>query len=88
MPLQVKQGIRARQWSACCNSDNEEVTVTVLTPATCLVGKWNLLVETRLKDDGDAVNVKEYKHKWPVYILFNPWCKGMRCSYMLYSFSV
>ena len=41
----------------------------------CPVAKWKMKVDTQTGTDDDTI--QRYTHKQPIYILFNPWCKGM-----------
>lgn len=48
-------------------SDPKNIEVEIFIPATALPAKYEVLIES---DEGTL-----YKPQYPVYVLFNPWCK-------------
>ncbi|KAK2155991.1 hypothetical protein LSH36_224g02007 [Paralvinella palmiformis] len=69
--------LRSRHWSCSLQSTKgDKITLAVLSPPTCYVGRWKLVVETWLKKEAkNKVDVLKYTHQHPVYIIFNPFCK-------------
>ncbi|XP_005095513.2 protein-glutamine gamma-glutamyltransferase K [Aplysia californica] len=66
---------KPKEWGAkILRQQGNTLTVTLFTPPTCYVGKWNLKLDVVKKDNSD-VNIYRYEHKAPIYILFNPWCR-------------
>ncbi|XP_076448843.1 protein-glutamine gamma-glutamyltransferase K-like isoform X2 [Babylonia areolata] len=65
------------QWSATVSSCSEKVLkVAVSSPATAIIGKYELFVETLLKQN-DVKAVRRYEvEDFSVILLFNPWCAG------------
>ena len=49
--------------------DPKDIVVQVYIPPDALPAKYELLIET---DEGTA-----YEQEEPIYVLFNPWCKGI-----------
>lgn len=71
-----KDDVSACHWGATILTEKENnVTVRVVTPPTLYVGKWTFRVDV-IKKYLDKNIVYRYKHPEPIYILFNPWCKG------------
>ncbi|GFO37575.1 hemocyte protein-glutamine gamma-glutamyltransferase-like [Plakobranchus ocellatus] len=65
-----------RQWGAKILSDQGTyLIVSVMTPPTLYVGKWDFSVDVVEKDDSSGVDVYKYEHDDPIYVIFNPWCK-------------
>ncbi|XP_046369672.2 annulin-like isoform X1 [Haliotis rufescens] len=63
-----------KQWGAKIKRQSDKVlTVTVFTPPTCYVAKWNFKLDVLKKKD-DKKLIFRYNHKDQIYILFNPWC--------------
>jgi len=46
-----------------------------MVPANCCIGKWYVKVNT-ISTDVTEPALKEWLYSKPIYILFNPWCKG------------
>ncbi|XP_067649518.1 annulin-like [Haliotis asinina] len=64
-----------KEWGAKIKKQNGQVlTVTVFTPPTCFVAKWNFKLDVIKKKDDKKV-IFRYNHKDQIYILFNPWCR-------------
>lgn len=73
--LDVTKGILSRKWSAQVKViEDRSVTISVQTAPEAIVGKWLLHIDTKVKDE--VTEVMRYTHQYPVYLLFNPWCKG------------
>lgn len=73
--MPVAKGIRLRHWSAGVKRTEDDVaTIEILCPATSIVGRWNLVIETNVKG-APPKSATRHVHKNPVYILFNPWCR-------------
>ncbi|KAK3769509.1 hypothetical protein RRG08_027078 [Elysia crispata] len=64
-----------KQWGAkIVSQEGTKLIISVLTPPTLYVGKWELSVDTVKKAD-NSVAVYKYGHNQPIYIIFNPWCE-------------
>ncbi|XP_046550892.1 protein-glutamine gamma-glutamyltransferase K-like [Haliotis rubra] len=64
-----------KQWGAKIKKQSDQVlTVTVFTPPTCYVAKWNFKLDVIKKKDDKKI-IFRYNHKDQIYILFNPWCR-------------
>jgi transglutaminase 1 len=64
-------------WGAKVKDIKENnVTVTVFTPTKCYVGKWQFGIDSMQK--ANKGRVFRYADKNPIYLLFNPWCKGKK----------
>ncbi|OWF50628.1 protein-glutamine gamma-glutamyltransferase K-like [Mizuhopecten yessoensis] len=72
----TKKGVSsdmARCWGVCTLDTSEKsVTLTLTSPPDIYIGKYNLFVESNLKDQD---MVKRYKHEDEIIIIFNAWCK-------------
>ncbi|KAL5022286.1 hypothetical protein ScPMuIL_001441 [Solemya velum] len=63
------------QWGAyITEAAGNSLTISINTPPTCFVGKWNFRLDV-VKKAQTGRTVFRYKHDQPIYILFNPWCK-------------
>ena len=72
-----------KEWGAYVVSEADDwLTIVITTPPTCAVGKWKLKIDVVKKKSSDKSVVFSYVHKDPLYLLFNPWCKGI-ASYVL-----
>ena len=61
--------------------DNTTLRLKIKSPADTIIGRWKLFVNTFLKKEKDMSDeekegIRRYAYPQPVYILFNPWCKG------------
>ncbi|GFS07385.1 hemocyte protein-glutamine gamma-glutamyltransferase-like, partial [Elysia marginata] len=66
---------KPKEWGAKIVSKNgSNLRISVFTPPTVYVGKWEFSLEV-VKKDQATVDVYTYEHDDPIYILFNPWCK-------------
>ncbi|XP_035824902.1 hemocyte protein-glutamine gamma-glutamyltransferase [Aplysia californica] len=66
---------KPKEWGAkILGQQGNSLSVTMFTPPTCYVGKWNLRLDVVKKNNND-MKVYRYEHKDPIYILFNPWCR-------------
>ncbi|XP_076469989.1 hemocyte protein-glutamine gamma-glutamyltransferase-like, partial [Babylonia areolata] len=64
------------QWGAkVAQQSGKSLTLTVFTPPDCIVGKWRFKVGVVKRSDTQTA-VYRYNHRDPIYMLFNPWCKG------------
>ncbi|KAJ8303349.1 hypothetical protein KUTeg_019745 [Tegillarca granosa] len=64
-----------RQWGAKIQDMTANyLTVTVFTPPTLYVGKWEFRVDIIKLADEENTTFR-YNCSQPIYILFNPWCK-------------
>ncbi|RUS70598.1 hypothetical protein EGW08_021644, partial [Elysia chlorotica] len=64
-----------KQWGAkILSQEGSTVSISVFTPPTLYVGKWELSVDT-VKKVNTSVDVYKYRHNQPIYIIFNPWCE-------------
>jgi transglutaminase 1 len=64
------------QWGAkIVKQEKNTVLISVFTPPSCIVGKWMFSVDV-IKKENEKVTIFRYNHKDPIYMLFNPWCKG------------
>lgn len=64
------------EWGAKIEScDENSIVLQVYTPSNCVIGHWDFSVESFLQDE-DGSKVFRYEHQEPIYILFNPWCRG------------
>lgn len=57
-----------------------DLSIQVRSPVDSPVGIWQLNVETTIKDSKSAPNTYQYDND--IYLLFNPWCKGIS-SYII-----
>ncbi|KAL4235096.1 hypothetical protein ACF0H5_006734 [Mactra antiquata] len=63
------------EWGAyITKKGSKSINVSVMTPSTCHVGKWTLHIDV-VKEENNERTAYRYAHKFPIYILFNPWCK-------------
>ncbi|XP_045202476.2 protein-glutamine gamma-glutamyltransferase K-like [Mercenaria mercenaria] len=63
-------------WKVSIHSqDGDSVTLAVVAPPTCAVGKWSLRVDVVKSVLNNKPTVLSFEYRNPVYILFNPWCK-------------
>ena len=68
----------ASQWRLHIESiSGTSVTVSITAPSTCPVGKWYMNIELVHPDGNTRPNANRYKHKDPIYVLFNPWNRRM-----------
>ena len=58
--------------------DSFVITLQVNIPPNALVGLWRCVIETTSTTPG--ARVEEFKCRDDVYILFNPFCRGMKFS--------
>ncbi|ESO96923.1 hypothetical protein LOTGIDRAFT_231723 [Lottia gigantea] len=54
--------------------DRNNLEITIFTPPTCYVAKWDFKVDVVKKSDTKS-SIFRYTHKDPIYILFNPFSK-------------
>ncbi|XP_035824890.1 annulin [Aplysia californica] len=68
---------KPKEWGAkILKQQSNSLLVTIFTPPTCYVGKWDLKLNVFKKENShSSVDVYRYEHEDPIYILFNPWCK-------------
>ena len=64
-------------WGAIqIGASGHDVTLRVLSACDAIVGQYKLYVESTHVDHlGEKINHR-HKHTEPLYLLFNPWCKG------------
>ncbi|KAK3741947.1 hypothetical protein RRG08_024693 [Elysia crispata] len=66
---------KPKEWGAkIVSKKGHNLKISVFTPPTVYVGKWEFSVEV-VKKSESTVDVYTYEHDGPIYILFNPWCK-------------
>lgn len=66
-----------KQWGAKIKHvQGELLNVTIIVPATCYVGKWKLKIDVIKRKPDERMKIYRYQHKQPIYVIFNPWCKG------------
>ena len=79
--IPVDKGIKPRHWSAkILKSSGKSVTFCIETSPNSLVGRWVFGLDTMRKDpNSEKVFVNDFTHspKEPVYLIFNPFNKGM-----------
>ena len=64
----------SNDWTANIQqSTGRDVEISVTTDVDCIVGEWRMTIDVLSKDSPES---SRYIHKKPVYVLFNPWCKG------------
>lgn len=83
----AEDGLERWKWSAALRSQDDEVlTIQLQSPPTCLIGKWKLSLDTKKlkertdendEEEEEAPKINKYAHKERIYIIFNPWCKGI-----------
>jgi hypothetical protein len=56
--------------------DGASVTFSVDTPPTCPVGKWHVKIDVQQHGGNSSSNMLRFGYRYPIYILFNPWCEG------------
>ena len=67
-----------RQWGIQAQMSQGNLTVLeILSASTAAVGAYKILLETSMRSNPRAV--RKFHVKDPVYILFNPWCSGLKC---------
>ena len=73
-----------KEWGAFIKSNSDGwLTIEVTTPPKCPVGKWQMKIDVvKKKNPKDKPTKYRYEHKDPIYILFNPWCKGIVNGYI------
>ncbi|XP_041978983.1 annulin-like [Aricia agestis] len=68
---EVKKG-----WNAVLKSQADTfITMSVSSPADCIVAKWTIQVKTATKTEA-GIESSDYTLPLPIYILFNPWCEN------------
>lgn len=68
----------SEDWSVrLISTQAENVTVELSSPSDSPVGVWKLEIDTVLKRNGER---KTYRLDKDIYLLFNPWVKGMLIS--------
>ncbi|XP_053385851.1 hemocyte protein-glutamine gamma-glutamyltransferase-like [Mercenaria mercenaria] len=73
-----------KEWGAYIKTNEENyLSLVVNTSSTCAVRKWWLKIDV-VKRSKANVDVFRYIHTSPIYIFFNPWCKGKCCKYILF----
>ena len=74
------------EWGAkIVKQSDSSIVIRIFTPPDCYVGKWKLKVTAVCKKKIEGVEqppTKTYEHPRPIYILFNPWCKGEFYKYL------
>ena len=66
-----------RGWTTSLQKmDNNEIEVSITPPAHCIVGEWMLSISPITRGRAQS----SYRHRDPIYILFNPWCKRKSCQ--------
>jgi len=74
LPLYGKP--RSKTWSVeVKDQDGKQVTFKVKSSPKCCVGRWNVRVNSLNRNDQEPA-LKEWNYPKPIYMLFNPWCKG------------
>ncbi|WAR12579.1 TGMH-like protein [Mya arenaria] len=64
------------EWGAWIESSKDALTsLRIMTPPKLAIGKWTLKIDVIKREDSNKTTYR-YVHKDPIYILFNPWCKG------------
>ncbi|XP_060077070.1 hemocyte protein-glutamine gamma-glutamyltransferase-like [Ylistrum balloti] len=64
------------QWGAkILEQKDMTLTLEVITPPCCIIGRWSLKVRT-LKKANLQPSHNSFNFPQPIYILFNPWCKA------------
>lgn len=65
------------KWGAKIEANTgNSLTIKVFTPPTLCVGKWKCMVDAIKKSADTRSKVDRYHCVEPIYMLFNPWCKG------------
>ena len=83
--VKVSKEERLRHWCAVISDEKDNVlSITVHTPPDCIIGKWNIRLDSRIKkkvleetEENPEMRINAYKFAQPVYILFNAWCRGV-----------
>ena len=66
-----------RQWGIQAQMSQGNLTVLeILSSSTAPVGAYKIHLETSLRSNPQAV--RKFHVKDPVYVLFNPWCSGLK----------
>ncbi|XP_013382452.1 hemocyte protein-glutamine gamma-glutamyltransferase-like isoform X3 [Lingula anatina] len=67
---------RPKEWGAeIVSVVGNTITVSIITPPDCLIGKWDMRVDTAVKLNDGSTRLFRYFFPKQFYVLFNPWCK-------------
>ncbi|XP_077542339.1 annulin-like isoform X2 [Haemaphysalis longicornis] len=63
-------------WNAVVLSSRDTfLDVEITPPPNVIVGDWIMDIDSKSRSENDNTGFR-YTHKDPIYILFNPWCRG------------
>lgn len=76
LPIDLVDGVEATEgWvTKVTEMKDDTLTMSIMSEADSMIGKYELLYETKLKDSKKDFNKQDLDTN--VYILFNPWCEG------------
>ena len=63
------------------------VTVSITSEPDSNIGKYELYVQTKLENFSKEDNFTVHEHDGYIYMLFNPWCKGLYVWVLFISFN-
>ena len=73
--VQKERGARDSWWFKQ-QAAQDEMLLTLHSPADAIIGQYHLVVLLRSPDG----HILEKTDKIKFHLLFNPWCKGKRCK--------
>lgn len=80
VPIGVRSSSEAfrgtSSWTAVVLSSRDSfIDVEITSPPNAIVGDWIMDIDSKIRSENDNTGFR-YTHKDPIYILFNPWCRG------------
>ncbi|XP_068599342.1 protein-glutamine gamma-glutamyltransferase K-like [Brachionichthys hirsutus] len=71
--IPLVEALQDKRWEAALvGQDGDRIKLSVNSPATAIVGRYRLMVET---DCGNSQTISTHDYSNDIYLLFNPWCK-------------
>ena len=65
-------------WEATVKEiSGKTVTISITSEPDSNIGKYELYVQTKLENFSKEDNFTVHEHDGYIYMLFNPWCKGL-----------
>ncbi|XP_071959705.1 coagulation factor XIII A chain-like [Antedon mediterranea] len=76
VPIPIVKESNKISWNAIIKSiENCCLTLMIWCPVEALVGRYKLMMKTRVQREGLPERVFIYEQEEPIYVLFNPWCE-------------
>lgn len=75
-----KKKLQPTEWGAkLLEQDENSITIKLQIPANCIIGRWNMLINTIVDGKDESGEKKKhifsYRCNQDIIILFNPWCQ-------------